>query len=352
MRDSRVEPIKSNKQKVSLRAALALLQFLFTYLLTYQIQFGIVIREQDYLTIGFVLLPIIFLCLPNVLLKTSEAFFVITLANTAALFEVIETTRTLEPWFYFTYVLLMLIASFSPQFLALGSLLCVIYGISVYRVGSLFAEEGLLLPILLGLVLVNNKTIDFGQDTWDQPEEPETEDLPPSMCDAMTGLPNRAEFLTRVWRAVRCAQHNQDFLFAIIFLDLDGFKPINDKLGHKAGDAVLVETAKRLKVCLRKGDTVARYGGDEFTMLINNVSGKLDATRVAERVLRKINEPIVAVRKKVKVGASIGIAMSTNLHERPEDLIRDADLAMYRAKHQGKNQFEISDQVRDIAMRH
>jgi diguanylate cyclase (GGDEF)-like protein len=167
------------------------------------------------------------------------------------------------------------------------------------------------------------------------------------MSDALTGLPNRAQFVERVTRSIQCCRQNRDFQFAVVFIDLDGFKPINDKLGHKAGDTVLRQTAKRLHGCLRKGDIVGRYGGDEFTLLINNVSGSSDAVRVAERVLSKLKEPI-NVGEDVQVGASIGIALSTNIHERAEDLIRDADGAMYRAKAQGKNCFVISDQSMDL----
>jgi diguanylate cyclase (GGDEF)-like protein len=167
------------------------------------------------------------------------------------------------------------------------------------------------------------------------------------MRDALTELPNRAQFIERVTRSIQCCRQNRDFQFAVLFIDLDGFKPINDKFGHKAGDAVLRHTARRLQACLRKGDSVGRYGGDEFTLLINNVSGASDTIRVAERVLKKLKEPI-HVGEDVHVGASIGIALSTNLHEGPEDLIRDADSAMYRAKTQGKNRFVISDQALDL----
>jgi len=163
-----------------------------------------------------------------------------------------------------------------------------------------------------------------------------------SMCDALTGLPNRAQYLERVGRAVQCQQNNRDLHFALMFVDLDGFKPINDRLGHKAGDTVLRETAKLFQSCLRKGDIVARYGGDEFVFLLHNVKSSSDAIHVAERILAKVQTPI-DVGEPVKVGASIGIALSTNIHEQPEDLIRDADGAMYRAKAQGKNCYVLSD---------
>jgi diguanylate cyclase (GGDEF)-like protein len=164
-----------------------------------------------------------------------------------------------------------------------------------------------------------------------------------SAKDPLTGLPNRAQFLEQVGRIIQYRYINRNFQFAVLFIDLDGFKPINDKLGHKAGDVVLRHAAKLLQGCVRKGDLVGRYGGDEFTVLLTNVKSPADAARVAESILSKIRTPI-NVGESVVVGASIGIAMSTNLHEGAEDLIRDADAAMYRAKAQGKNCYVVSDQ--------
>ena len=139
-------------------------------------------------------------------------------------------------------------------------------------------------------------------------------------------------------------QHNPRFRYAILFVDLDGFKPINDRLGHQAGDAVLRHTAKLFQSCLRQGDVVGRYGGDEFTFLLNQVHDESDATSIAERILTKLQAPI-NVGEPVHVGASIGIAFRTNMNETAEELIRDADQAMYRAKAQGKNCYVISAQA-------
>jgi len=330
--------------------SLALIQILFTVLLSYHDAFTDLIIGHDDAVLGLTFLTIVILCLPHSLLNTRWAIFILTAANTAILVKVTLQARTIEPGLYLGYFLVMLTASFSPsyaQFLVLGGLLCTVYGMSVYQFGSLFAEQSLVVPILLAMTLVYANKTYTADDAVKQGADADDKSRSEAMTDALTGLPNRAQFTDWLWRAIQCARNNREFLFAVLFVDLDGFKPINDGLGHKAGDAVLIETARRLHACLRKGDVVARHGGDEFTLLINNVNGKEDAIRVAERVLRKVKEPIDLARKRVQVGASIGIALSTNIHERPEDLIRDADLAMYRAKSQGKGNYSVSDQLRD-----
>ena len=132
-----------------------------------------------------------------------------------------------------------------------------------------------------------------------------------------------------------------------MFVDLDGFKPINDRLGHKAGDAVLRHVARLFQSCLRVGDVVGRYGGDEFIFLLNQVNDQAEAIEIAERVITRLKAPI-DVGEPVTVGASIGIAFNTNMGETAEELIRDADKAMYGAKARGKNCYVVSNQTRDV----
>jgi len=230
-------------------------------------------------------------------------------------------------------------------------LLSFAYGFSIWRVGDAMGEQVLLIPTLFMMAAVFGGKAELTEMERRRLVEEKDKERLDTMSDALTGLPNRAQFIERVWRSVRCAQHNPDFLFAVLFVDLDGFKPINDRLGHKAGDLVLAETAKRLQACLRKGDVVGRYGGDEFILLVDHIAAKADAIRIAERILTKVKAPIL-VGEGVQVGASIGIAASTNLHERPEDLIRDADLAMYQAKGLGKGRYELSDQIRDTKIKY
>ena len=124
---------------------------------------------------------------------------------------------------------------------------------------------------------------------------PASDEEPPNNCaqgDVLTGLPTRAQFLERLTRVIQYVNYNPTFRFAIMFVDLDGFKPINDRLGHKAGDVVLRQVAKVFQSCLRQGDFVARYGGDEFTFLLNQVNHPSEAIEVAERVLTILQAPI------------------------------------------------------------
>lgn len=334
----------------SLRLPLAILQLLSASLLGLHVGLTEGMRQHGGPVLGLAVLLIMILWVSDAVLRKGWVTSALVACNTAVLVYLTEDSGAIEPWVYFEFILVMLMASCSPsmiQFSGLGAILCTVYGLSVYLYGSLLTEQGVLIPILIAMAMV------YGRASSRVPHHAEKDDTaadqpsPESMRDALTGLPNRSRFLQLVWRAVAYAKNNDDFLFAVLFIDLDGFKPINDGLGHKAGDAVLIETARRLHACLRKGDTVARYGGDEFTLLVNNVNSETDAVRVAERVLRRVQEPIHA-GKRVQIGASIGIALSTNIYEGPEDLIRHADVAMYRAKSQGKNQYVISDQLRDI----
>ena len=248
-------------------------------------------------------------------------------------------------------VLLLALVSYLSSiahFAIVTTLLIIGYGLSLHHAGLLLTEGILSLVSLLGLTLVFLSKHGMFQTELERLTASQSRSRQAAMSDPLTGLPNRAQFLEHVSRAVCTGRADRQFQFAVLFIDLDGFKPINDRLGHKAGDAVLRQAAKLFQQCLRKGDVAGRYGGDEFTLLVHNVNGPTDAVRVADRILGKIQTPI-DVGEPVKVGASIGIALSTNLHERAEDLIRDADSAMYRAKAQGKNRYVISDQAADLS---
>lgn len=159
--------------------------------------------------------------------------------------------------------------------------------------------------------------------------------------DALTGLPNRILFMDRLEQAIGHTQRHKEHLFAVLFLDLDRFKIINDSLGHLTGDRLLVEIANRLQLCLRQSDTVARLGGDEFTILLPDIEDSSDAIRVAERIQEELRLPFALDANEVFTSASIGITLSTTGYNTAEDVLRDADIAMYRAKSQGTAQYEI-----------
>ena len=160
--------------------------------------------------------------------------------------------------------------------------------------------------------------------------------------DPLTGLPNRALFTERLEHALERTRGRKRDLVAVLFLDLDGFKEVNDALGHEAGDRLLVEVARRLKERARPGDTVARLGGDEFVVLLEDwVAGADDAARLAERVLEGLRAPIELAGREVSVTASVGVALGDPTRVRPQDLVREADDAMYRSKGRGMGLYEV-----------
>ncbi|MEH2002295.1 MAG: EAL domain-containing protein [Nostoc sp.] len=161
--------------------------------------------------------------------------------------------------------------------------------------------------------------------------------------DLLTGLPNRALFLERLERALMSAKRRVDYTFAVLFIDLDRFKRINDSLGHMIGDQLLTALARILENCLRAGDTVARLGGDEFTILLDDLNNINDVTTVVERIHEALKSAFKLNGNEVFTTVSIGIALSNASYNRPEELLRDADIAMYQAKTSGKGCHKIFD---------
>ena len=161
--------------------------------------------------------------------------------------------------------------------------------------------------------------------------------------DALTDLPNRALFLDRLAQSIRRAHRRREFKFAVLFLDLDRFKLVNDSLGHAVGDELLKEVALRLRATLRPGDTVARLGGDEFAILLEDIRAVSNARTAAERIHAGLTRPITAAGHEVFTSASIGIAHSLHGYTSPDDVLRDADTAMYRAKSYGRARHELFD---------
>ena len=158
--------------------------------------------------------------------------------------------------------------------------------------------------------------------------------------DSLTGLPNRSLFADRLEHALARMNRREESI-AVLFLDLDEFKGVNDTLGHQAGDQLLTAVGQRLRACLRPEDTVARLGGDEFTILLEDVTDARYAIRVAERVTDSLSTPFTIEGHQVSVTTSIGIAVSTGREEKPSELLRNSDLAMYRAKDNGRGRHEV-----------
>ncbi|MCH9648358.1 MAG: EAL domain-containing protein [Deltaproteobacteria bacterium] len=170
-----------------------------------------------------------------------------------------------------------------------------------------------------------------------------------ALHDALTGLPNRALFLDRLGNALSRSKRRATSLFAVLFLDLDRFKVVNDSLGHMLGDELLKLVARRLDDCLRLGDTVARLGGDEFAILIDDIDELARATEVAGRIQKDLRRPFDLGGHEVFAAASIGIALSHSDYERAEDLLRDADTAMYRAKAQSLGRPVVFDAAMHVS---
>ncbi|MDD2696036.1 MAG: EAL domain-containing protein, partial [Anaerolineales bacterium] len=159
--------------------------------------------------------------------------------------------------------------------------------------------------------------------------------------DSLTGLPNRALFMDRLQHAIQRNKRRKDGWFTVLFLDLDRFKTVNDSLGHVLGDQLLIAAARRLQTCLRTSDTIARFGGDEFVILLEDLESNDDATQVAERILIEMTEPFTLAGHQMVITTSIGVVFSTQGYKKPEEMLRDADIAMYRAKEQGRRQYVV-----------
>ena len=180
-----------------------------------------------------------------------------------------------------------------------------------------------------------------------------------ALHDPLTGLPNRSHLLDRLRQCIERKQRSPDFNYAVLFLDLDNFKIVNDSMGHEVGDQLLNQTAMRMRSCLRaldtiarvENDTAARIGGDEFVILLEGMGDSANSARVAERILERIAEPYMIANQQLTVHASIGITVGNISYERDVDILRDADTAMYRAKSAGKARYALFNQEMHHAAR-
>jgi diguanylate cyclase (GGDEF)-like protein len=164
-----------------------------------------------------------------------------------------------------------------------------------------------------------------------------------ALKDALTGLPNRTLLMEHLQKALRRYQRNQDDLFAVLFIDLDRFKVINDSLGHAVGDRLLIVVSHMLKGCTRETDTVARLSGDEFAILLEDIQDRQAALAIAERLLEQLTAPVYFDDRKIFTGASIGIVFGATNYQNGTELLRDADIAMYRSKALGRGRYAIFD---------
>ncbi|MDJ0576778.1 MAG: EAL domain-containing protein [Xenococcaceae cyanobacterium MO_234.B1] len=166
-----------------------------------------------------------------------------------------------------------------------------------------------------------------------------------ALHDALTGLPNRTLLMERIEFIIQRAKRNPDYLFALLFVDLDRFKIINDSLGHEMGDQLLIAVAKLLQESLRNNDLVARLGGDEFVILLDGINELQDATEISARIQKMLASPLYIEEQAIFTSASIGIVLSCTNYDNGDDLLRDADIAMYRAKEKGKACYEVFDRA-------
>ena len=166
-----------------------------------------------------------------------------------------------------------------------------------------------------------------------------------ALHDSLTGLPNRALLMEKIDFVIQHSKRNPNYLFALLFIDLDRFKTINDSLGHLVGDKLLIEIAKILPEVLRISDTVAHLGGDEFVILLEDIHNLTDATKVGDRLLKRLKSPFNLGGQTIFTSASMGVTLNTTGYKNSSQILRDADIAMYRAKEKGKARYEVFDQA-------
>ena len=166
-----------------------------------------------------------------------------------------------------------------------------------------------------------------------------------ALHDSLTGLPNRTLLLERIELSIVRAKRNPDYRYGLLFIDLDRFKIVNDSLGHFTGDQLLIAVSKLLQECIRKNDIVARLGGDEFVILLDGVKQLRDATIICDRIQQQLRSPFKLRGQNIFTSASIGIVYSSSEYDNASDLMRDADIAMYRAKDNGKGCYALFDQI-------
>lgn len=212
------------------------------------------------------------------------------------------------------------------------------------------AKDGRVVNVLLQVVLVQDtqgKPLHVVRQIVDITQRKKMEErlLHTASHDILTGLPNRMLFIDRLQQLLRRKKENPNLLFAVLFLDLDRFKMVNDSMGHSIGDKLLIAIARKLLTCVHTEDLVARFGGDEFTIILSQINSKEEVNAIAEKIHQSLKNPIAIEGYEIFTSTSIGIAMSDSHYEKPEEMLRDADLTMYHAKETGRSRHEIFDQT-------
>ena len=216
-------------------------------------------------------------------------------------------------------------------------------------------SEGQPFWILLGVTKIakshkNSASLVFQLQDISDRKRAEQQLIHDALHDALTGLPNRAVFIDHLRKSLARWKRRKQGAFAVLFLDLDGFKEINDTLGHLVGDQLLFEFSQRLNSSVRPGDTVARLGGDEFTILLDDLNDLNDAIIAVKRLVKILNEPFCLPGRQLVVTSSIGVALSDGQYVDPDAILRHADAAMYRAKTRGKGRYEVFDQTTSVRL--
>jgi diguanylate cyclase (GGDEF)-like protein/PAS domain S-box-containing protein len=193
----------------------------------------------------------------------------------------------------------------------------------------------------LGSLMSHEETMSTGVCNLYNADDWASLSLTPPGHDSLTGLPDRRYFFIRLNRAFKRALRQEHYAFAVLFIDLDRFKNVNDTLGHLAGDRILCKIAWRLVECIRPGDMVARHGGDEFAVFIDRLQDKKTAINVARRISDRLKTPVTFEGREISLAGSIGIAFSWHNYTRPENILNDADRAMYWAKAKNNSSYEI-----------
>ena len=234
-------------------------------------------------------------------------------------------------------------SQFGSKNRVLGLMLVLVAG---YQFASFFIGEAM--PDVLGSELSVSFALCAGVILSGRVFEKHTQ---MSLSDPLTGVPNRIRFMQLLKAAHRRSRARKQYLFGVLFLDLDRFKILNDKFGHATGDQYLIHIAQRLKASLRPRDTVARLGGDEFAVLLDGLTEPAEAQRIVDRLRANLEEPATLQGHVIFTTASMGLALSTTQYKRPEDLLRDADTAMYRQKASQNGYDEIVSVQRQVRAR-